>query len=928
MAVSLGANITTFFATSGDTDDSVDGSFATNVPAGLAVGDIILTFIVHTITNGVVVNGGLDNYKNMRLGGLATDVYHSGVYYRVYAYHYTGGTAPGLLWWTASGKPFVSMASVIVKGAAGCDIIRSNDTTNGTSYTTNTFNVGTNEDYFLAAFIDSGSDNTVNAGPAGMTSRFTQDISTQSCIAIYDQTTAVSTFPSKTFSWNSSTGAFGGAAYVLGFKPKPVTSGPYVSSTTSWMNPGNDDDMLLQKPATATQGSVLVAEIYHPAGAVTVTSAPSGWTKRLELSSMPSKYFVYTKFLETNDSVYTYNWKFSAASTIRGSITSVSNVGAIDSFDSATQAAATSITVDVGAVANNDSLIVAMFYNDVDPSITSPPAGMDLMIEDMYNIVNSQAVALYEQAVNAQAATTKSLTWGGTNEELAAFTLVMRSQVPDTPSITAPATSSRFDFTDGTNDPLTITGSAFVGVEQEGWALKRRVSGGGTYTWWKTATSTWESTEVYNAGTANGYTFDTNNFDATAVNGDTWLVSMSYSDTNGTSSDYSSEITIIHNDLPSVAITVPADLATLSSSELLAEWVFTAGGTEAQDSYRVVVDQTTGGTTTVHDSGVVASSYDEYSVPYVFEDSTDYTIQVTVVNAYGKSATDTHSFDVSFTPPPTPTLQVVKDDATTQVTLTASAVDTAPYNGAIDFIFEYRTHTLRNLFDLATAHCQTIGMYNDIAGATAAVDTSGDMKAYWPHGPNVIKCTHGNNTNFALVDIGDAVGGDYIAAPPSTEVWAGFVVGALNSDWKMRIQMFQYDSGDVATGSALTGSYIDVDADTPTLVYASVTTESDCDHVKLRIQAAHRSDDSALANGEVIYVLAASLVAGTAVLDPKDDMPGDLGSADTWDGEWVQIGAPVPAVADGAGGWEAIITTSVPPLNKVVSYRAKTRADV
>ena len=126
-------------------------------------------------------------------------------------------------------------------------------------------------------------------------------------------------------------------------------------------------------------------------------------------------------------------------------------------------------------------------------------------------------------------------------------------------------------------------------------------------------------------------------------------------DVDDTVSAWSVDTAFVPRDLLVANITAPVGAGAATNSQPTVTWTFSATDGRTQASYRVVVTDTDAGQV-VADSGVVTSAATSWQVPTpVIVISTNYRIDLYLVDSSGLQGTDTDTFTATYTAPTTPT---------------------------------------------------------------------------------------------------------------------------------------------------------------------------------------------------------------------------------------------------------------------------------
>ncbi len=243
---------------------------------------------------------------------------------------------------------------------------------------------------------------------------------------------------------------------------------------------------------------------------------------------------------------------------------------------------------------------------------------------------------------------------------------------PYAPTLLSPSNASYQDLA-GTPTFGWQYNAATPGNTQVSWALRRKVAGSTAYQWWNVTTAAWQSTEVFNSGSAASYQFPA----AAWMDGYTYNWSMATTDQSGIGA-YSADFTVTSQQGPTVTVAAPSGL--IATGQPSVSWTTAFPNTAQQTSYRVAIYDSAqysaagfspGVTPALYDTGVVASSYTT-SVPLsgsstYLADNASFRAYVQVTETGGQASAWSYSaFSTSYTQPATPTLAAtVEADAGT-----------------------------------------------------------------------------------------------------------------------------------------------------------------------------------------------------------------------------------------------------------------------
>jgi hypothetical protein len=202
-----------------------------------------------------------------------------------------------------------------------------------------------------------------------------------------------------------------------------------------------------------------------------------------------------------------------------------------------------------------------------------------------------------------------------------------------------------------------------TGNTQTAWALRRKISGATTYQWWNISTSAWQSTQIFNTGSAQSYTFPSGAW----ADGYTYNWSMANQDQSGIGA-YSADNTVTAQAGPTVSVTSPSGLITTGQPTI--SWTAAFPTSAQQTSYRVLIYNSTqylasgfapGSSTALFDTGVVAAST-TFSVSLLgsstyLADNVSYRAYVQITETGGQTSNWIYAaFSTSYTQPATPVL--------------------------------------------------------------------------------------------------------------------------------------------------------------------------------------------------------------------------------------------------------------------------------
>lgn len=149
-----------------------------------------------------------------------------------------------------------------------------------------------------------------------------------------------------------------------------------------------------------------------------------------------------------------------------------------------------------------------------------------------------------------------------------------------------------------------------TGNSQTAWALRRKISGATTYQWWNITTSAWQSTQIFNTGSGQNYTFPSGAW----ADGYTYNWSVATQDQSGIGA-YSADNIVTAQAGPTVSAPAPSGL--IATGQPTISWTAAFPTSAQQTSYRVAIYNATqylasgfspGFSAALFDTGVVAAS--------------------------------------------------------------------------------------------------------------------------------------------------------------------------------------------------------------------------------------------------------------------------------------------------------------------------------
>jgi hypothetical protein len=256
-----------------------------------------------------------------------------------------------------------------------------------------------------------------------------------------------------------------------------------------------------------------------------------------------------------------------------------------------------------------------------------------------------------------------------------------------------------------------------AGDTQSAYALSRQINGG-TLEYLNAAAGTWGASEVKNTSTSSSVNL-AGPGDGIVDAGDVGVFKVKTWDAADVAGPYGSSLTLTGSVPVTPVLTAPADASTITTSTIgLVEWT-----TTEQTAYRVRL--LTSADAVIYDSGkIVSDSTSHEPATALTNGLTGAKVEVRVWNADGlEGPTDTHTFDVAFVAPATPTLVVAADNANGRISVTVT--DPTPSGDPLQ-----PTVTSRDLFVRVAAGGRTVGERSTDAAGIRIAAGSTDMVLY------------------------------------------------------------------------------------------------------------------------------------------------------------------------------------------------------
>lgn len=243
------------------------------------------------------------------------------------------------------------------------------------------------------------------------------------------------------------------------------------------------------------------------------------------------------------------------------------------------------------------------------------------------------------------------------------FTLISEGP-PASPTLISPTSGTYMDMAGAT--PTFVwtynPGNAIGG--QTNFAFRRKISGGSSYSYFNVGTNSWQGTIVWNASSAQSYTFSSGLW----VDGNTYNWSIATQDAGG-QGNFASDLTITAQAIPVVTVSAPTGTIRTSNPDVVWSTSFPSGAGETFYQVRTfsAAQYGAGGfnpatSTATDDSGLVSSgSATSYQIPTALPAGTSYRsyVQVTETGTEGSGFISFGAYTVTLDLPPTPTLTAV-----------------------------------------------------------------------------------------------------------------------------------------------------------------------------------------------------------------------------------------------------------------------------
>ena len=472
----------------------------------------------------------------------------------------------------------------------------------------------------------------------------------------------------------------------------------------------------------ARVGDRLTAVIALANGGGSIGNNPSGWeifAGSNGASDLVNYYQLEKLAAEAADQGGdNHDWTNISGVTVDTDVMMVSIAGAGDLQDpgSGTFSATTTVPVLGGNASSDDQLWLAFVSTNRGFSTTFTwPAGWSPVGGGFQATTRTAMTWLAKRRVaTAGAVATANGTLSAADDGLVVVLPYEPANLPPTaPTLVAPANAAVENLAAGFTFDWTPN-DADTGDTQSAYAFRRKISGAGSYEYWNASTSAWQSSEVWNTGTATEVTFAASKW----VNGNIYNWSVATKDAAGLAGPYASDFTVTGNAPPTVTPTAPTGTVT-DTSRPAVTWSFSDPEGTAQQRYEVIIETgaygtTPGSGTEVYDSGEVTSTATSVTPNVDLADDTTFRAFSRVRSGSQWSAWGYTTFTLDLTPPGAPTLSAVAD-----ATLGRVAITVTPTHSDVDFPV-----------------ASTIVEYSDDAGATWTTVRGGTL--YYPAGPAAV----------------------------------------------------------------------------------------------------------------------------------------------------------------------------------------------
>lgn len=379
-------------------------------------------------------------------------------------------------------------------------------------------------------------------------------------------------------------------------------------------------------PASVVVGDVMVVAVAVGNGGATITLSDSSWAfatsvatpteltlntwSKVAVASDPGSTLTAT----ATDSGTSYIPALAlldyenAAGTVTTVATSVDVSALLTSYTAptVTTSLANSTVLECWAILNNQTITLpATAEGQIGLTPTSSSSPFTIGASDQ------------AQATAGTSATETASVASGTDWNVA--TLVLSPvQPPYAPTLGSPANASYDDLSGTPTFSWTYNPTPGDGA-QSNYAMRMKLSGASSYSYWNASTSAWQSTIVWNLSSVSSVTFPVGAW--TDGNTYNWSVATQEA-TYGLQGPFASDFTVNAQQAPSVSVTAPT--GTIDSATPTVTWTPTLASGAVQTAYRVVLYSaaqfsisgfTPGTSPSTWDSGTVAGTATSQVVP-------------------------------------------------------------------------------------------------------------------------------------------------------------------------------------------------------------------------------------------------------------------------------------------------------------------------
>jgi hypothetical protein len=347
----------------------------------------------------------------------------------------------------------------------------------------------------------------------------------------------------------------------------------------------------------------------------------------------------------------------------------------------------------------------------------------------------SSIVSSYQWTVNTKDA-------NGTGTYASAFT-VINEIPPAAPTLVSPANAS---YADLSGTPTFVWGYNPTNGDsgQLNWAVRRKISGSSTYSYYNAGSASWQSTIVWNPGSGNSFVYVSGLW----VNGNTYNWSMALQDDGG-QGPFAADFTVVAEAPPTVSVTSPS--GTITSLLPVVAWSATFPGGAGETAYQVrtftAAQYGIGGfnpatSPAIDDSGVVGGSAVSYQVattlnPGAYKSYVNVTETGGVTNAFNALGSFTTAVDTPNAPGVTATATV--DGATGCPMIQVQVACSVNILSAVDSSFETGIGTWGNIANCTLTQSATFfidGAFSLRMSSTAAGDMQTNSGSTYPVAPS------------------------------------------------------------------------------------------------------------------------------------------------------------------------------------------------